>query len=670
MCGIAGLLNIHTTRPIEESVLSAMNDTIVHRGPDGDGLWISTDRQVGLAHRRLAIIDLSPAAAQPMANENGRVLITFNGEIWNHRPLRQELQAAGHRFRTDHSDTEVLIHGYEEWGETGLLNRIHGMFAFAIWDADKRQLFVARDRIGIKPVYFAMAGGTFLFGSEIKALLRHPAMSRNINPAAMYHYLSFLTTPAPMTMFAGVDKLPAGCYLTIAADGRFAAHRWWDALPGRGVAAEAVEGLSPDALEDFYVRGVQQRLRAAVEKRMMSDVPFGVFLSGGIDSSTNLALMDELMDQPVNSFTVGFKEHEYLNEIEEARFVANHFGAKHHEVLIDEQDMIGYLDKLVFHQDEPIADWVCIPLYFVSRLAKDSGCTVIQVGEGADEQFCGYASYMGYLELWRRYWQPFRMLPGPARHVVAGFADMASRVRPTFGFYADIVLRAANDQEMFWSGAMSFWENRKRSVVNRDAIHGETSSLLFGSALYPESYNSPDTFNVIRSFAQELDSKAPGCDVLTRMIYNEFKLRLPELLLMRVDKITMSTSIESRVPFLDHELVEFTMDIPMHAKVRNWERKHILKKAVRGLLPDRVIDRPKMGFGAPMREWLRSDFGRRVQSELTASPLMARGFFDVKQIDRMVSEHRSGRVDNSLHIWTLYNLACWYDQWVDRRLAA
>lgn len=670
MCGIVGILNLGTSRPIEEPLLARMRDTVAHRGPDGGDLWISADRQVGLGHRRLSIIDLNQAAAQPMPNEDGTVIITFNGEIWNHARLRTELEGAGHRFRTDHSDTEVLVHGYEHWGEEGLLNRIEGMFAFAIWDAKRKQLFLARDRVGVKPLYFARTGGMFLFASEIKALMAHPAMPRDINPAAMYHYLSFLTTPAPMTMFAGVDKLPAGCFLTVEANGSIKARRWWDALPGRGISADEIKGLSEDALEDFYVNGTRKRLRAAVEKRMMSDVPFGVFLSGGIDSTTNLALMSELMDRPVDSFTVGFKDHQHLNELDEARFAANHFGANHHEILVDEKDMIGYLDKLVFHQDEPIADWVCIPLYFVSKLARDSGCTVIQVGEGADEQFCGYDSYMGYLKLWRQYWQPFRMLPGGARHLIAGAASIVGRMRPNLDMYADIIRRAANDEEMFWSGAMSFWEGRKRTIVNRAAIRGDEDSPLFGSALFPTSYNSPDTFNVIRSFASEFERSVPDSDVLTRMIYNEFKLRLPELLLMRVDKITMATSIESRVPFLDHKLVEFTMDIPMRHKVRNWERKSILKKAVRGLIPDRIIDRKKMGFGAPMSQWLRGDFGRRVQAELKGSALMTRGFFDVAQIETMVSDHRSGRADNALQIWTLYNLAGWYDHWIEKRLVA
>jgi len=404
---------------------------------------------------------------------------------------------------------------------------------------------------------------------------------------------------------------------------------------------------------------------------MISDVPFGVFLSGGIDSSTNVALMAQHMDRPVDTFTVGFRDHQHLNELEYAELVAKRFGTKHHTVLIDESDMQGYLDRLIHSQDEPIADWVCIPLYFVSKLARDSGTTVIQVGEGSDEQFCGYQGYMNYLELYRRYWSPFRRLPVPLRRATAhGFAALA-RLRPGLELYADIVDRAARDREHFWTGATVFWDTLKRQLLNLDRLpHGTAPAALLESGLLPESYLQPDSFNVVRSFLGPFDAAHPGSDVLTRMIYNEFKLRLPELLLMRVDKIGMSTSIEARVPFLDHELVEFTMDIPMADKIRGGNAKHLLKKAVTGLIPDEIINRRKMGFGAPMTQWLRGDFGRRVEGELLRSRLLDRGWLNRAYISRLCAEHRSGRRDNSLYIWTLFNLTAWYSYWIDGRSGA
>ncbi|MEK9724575.1 MAG: asparagine synthase (glutamine-hydrolyzing), partial [Rhodospirillaceae bacterium] len=394
MCGIAGLLYPSPVNAPDRGAmvarLDAMASAIAHRGPDGDGFWQSDDARVGLAHRRLAIIDLSPEAAQPMRSAEGDLWITYNGEIYNHAQLRQDLEAAGHRFRTDHSDTEVLIYGYREWGLEGLVGRLEGMFAFAIWDAGRRVLSLARDRIGIKPIYFTRAGGIFRFASEIKALFADPSVPRAMASGALGHYLTYMVTPAPLTLFKGVYKIPAGHLMEVSAEGKVRAWRYWDALPGRGPA--------PNTPAADLAAGVLDRLEAAISKRMMSDVPFGVFLSGGIDSSANVALMDRVSTQPVKTFTVGFKDHTQLNELDYARAVAERFNTDHHEVLVDSRDMQGYLTDLIHHQDEPIADWVCVPLYFVSKLARESGVTVVQVGEGSDEQFCGYDSWMRYLD--------------------------------------------------------------------------------------------------------------------------------------------------------------------------------------------------------------------------------------------------------------------------------
>jgi asparagine synthase (glutamine-hydrolysing) len=667
MCGIAGLFYFKSMRRVDDSVLVRMRDTMVHRGPDGAGNWLSRDARVGLAHRRLSIIDLSTAATQPMANEDDSVWVTFNGEIYNHLGLRAELVGQGHRFQTDHSDTEVLVHGYEQWGIDGLLQRLEGDYAFGLWDDRRQELFLIRDRIGVKPLYFSIQNDLLLFGSEIKAIVAHPDVERDVDPMAMYHYLSFLTTPAPMTMFKGIFKLPAGHYLKISADGSFESRRYWDMVPGQGVPAEAVAGMDAQARETFYVDGIRDRLNQAVEKRMMSDVPFGVFLSGGIDSSTNVALMSQHMDRPVDTFTVGFKDYKHLNELEYADMIAQRFKTNHHEILIDESDMIGYLDELIHHQDEPIADWVCIPLYFVSKLARDSGVTVVQVGEGSDEQFCGYASYMGYLELYRKYWQPFRKyLPGIAQKGVAAMAALAAKAQPRYEIYADIIDRAARGREHFWSGATVFWDTMKDQLVRPGSIApSAVPPELIESGLLPESYLRADTFNIIQSFVGRIDQAHPGQDVLTRMIYNEFKLRLPELLLMRVDKISMSTSLEARVPFLDHKLLEFSMDIPMQYKVRNNEAKYLLKKAVEGLIPHELIYRKKMGFGAPMSEWLRGSFGDRVAKAILSSRLMQRGFFDLDYVRGLVQAHKSGKRDCSLYLWTLFNLTAWYDYWID-----
>jgi asparagine synthase (glutamine-hydrolysing) len=669
MCGIAGIFNLTDRVRVNEDILTTMRDTMHHRGPDGGANYIAPNGRIGLAHRRLSIIDLSTTATQPMPNGDESVWVTFNGEIYNHLTLRKELIQAGYRFRTDHSDTEVIVHGYDAWGIDELLRRLEGDYAIGLWNEKAQSLTLIRDRVGVKPLYFSLQKDVFLFASEIKAIVAHPDVERDIDPMAMYHYLSFLTTPAPMTMFKGIYKLPAGHCMEIDNAGKIRVWRYWDALPGQAIDPAEVKGMSDAEREDFYVKGIRSRLTDAVDKRMMSDVPFGVFLSGGIDSSTNVALMAQYMNRPVDTFTVGFKDHTHLNELEYADLVAKKYKTNHHQVLIDEQDMMGYLEDLIHSQDEPIADWVCIPLYFVSKLAKDNGATVIQVGEGSDEQFCGYASYMAYLDLYKKYWSPFqKYVPGLLQKGIAAAAKGAADLRPSLEVYADIIDRAARDREHFWSGATVFWDIAKRHLIVPGAIKPTAlPPALAESGLMPPSYLQADTFNIIQSFNKTIDTQHPGQDVLTRMIYNEFKLRLPELLLMRVDKIAMSVSLEARVPFLDHHLVEYTMDIPMKDKVKGKTAKHLLKKAVEGLIPDEIIHRKKMGFGAPMSQWMRGAFGKHVEASVLSSRLLNRGFFNKGYIQDLFHDHFSGRRDNSLYLWTLFNLTAWYDYWIEKK---
>lgn len=665
MCGIAGVYHYASSGVVDESSLIAMRDTMAHRGPDDAGVWVAPHRRAGLAHRRLSIIDLQHNAAQPICNEDGTVWITFNGEIYNHGELRKQLLRGGHRFVTHHSDTEVLVHGFEEWGIDGLIRRLKGMFAFAVFDVRGSILYLVRDRVGIKPLYFSLRQGILLFASEIKALFQYPCLDPEMSSRAMYHYLSFLTAPAPMTLFKDVYKLPAGHLLRIEDHGRLKARRYWDALPGAGIAPGALNSLSAGAREDFYIEGIRTKLEQAVQRRMMADVPYGAFLSGGIDSSTNVAMMKRFTDRPIRTFTVGFSDHGYLNELEYARKVAEHFKTDHHQVLIGEKEMTGYLDNMVYHQDEPIADWVCIPLYFVARLARENGVKVIQVGEGADEQFAGYQGYLDFLRLAQTYWRPFtEYLPAGLQQTAASAARRLARRFPSLASRADIVHRAAHGREPFWTGATLFWETQKEALINKDAFPNETvDEELLASGLLSPAYATTDSFEIIRSFRDRIDACCPQADALTRMIYNEFKLRLPELLLMRVDKITMSTSLEARVPFLDHELVEFTMDIGMQSKIGSETPKRLFKSAVKGLIPDEIIDRPKMGFGAPMKDWLRGPFGTAVQGRLSSSPVMTSGMFNPRFIDWLFAAHQSNR-DMSSYIWALYNLSAWHDRWI------
>lgn len=665
MCGIAGILDFSAQRPPKGEELAAMQNTMRHRGPDGDGQWMSQDKTVGLAHLRLAIIDLSDKAIQPMSDGNDKAWVTFNGEIYNHVDLRRQLEAMGRQFRTDHSDTEVLLHGYLQWGLEGLLERLEGMFAFALWDEEKQILNLARDRIGIKPLYFTRCQGRFVFASEIKAILALNEIERDIDPQALNHFLSFMVAPAPLTMFKDIFKLPAAHFVQITKSGEMSFKTYWNATPGRGIAPGEIKGLGSAALENFYTRGIRQRLEQAIEKRMMSDVPFGVFLSGGIDSSANVALMSTMTDRRVETFTVGFKDHPHLNEMDYARRVAGDFKTNHHEVLIDESDMTGYLDTLVHSQDEPIADWVCIPLYFVSKLARDSGVTVVQVGEGSDEQFCGYDSYMTYLKLYRSFWNSYTgIMPGLFKQAAGAAAMGLSSMTGRLDRAVEVLSRAANNQELFWTGANPFWNVHKQRLISQDLSGGDYQELS-AAGLQMDGLAQANSGAIISAYMKDFDAAHPGCDTLTRMIHSEMRLRLPELLLMRVDKIGMSTSIEARVPFLDHQLVEFTMDIPMDWKIKNGQSKYLLKKALADILPHEILHRPKMGFAAPMADWLRGDFGARAERSVLDSRLLVRNFLDRNHIAAMFRQHREGRRNNALHLWTLFNLTSWYDHWID-----
>ncbi|HZU38531.1 MAG TPA: asparagine synthase (glutamine-hydrolyzing), partial [Gemmataceae bacterium] len=418
MCGIVGMLALPGSTLGGAPHLLRMRDALAHRGPDGAGAWVSPDDRVALGHRRLSILDLSESAAQPMSNEDGGLWVSFNGEVYNHAEIRAELEQIGrHRWKTDHSDTEVVLHAFEEWG-IDCLHRFRGMFAIALWDARKHELWLIRDRLGIKPLYYSLRPGRLTFASEIKALLQDPDQPRRVHEEAFYHYLSFLTTPAPQTLFDGISKLPAGTWLCVRANGRVEQHRWWDAWDHvtpltRHSEAEIAELLLAE-------------LRRAVQLRKVSDVPVGVFLSGGIDSSTNAALFSEGDARPVKTFSIGYagEYQSYRNELDFARLMAERVGASHHERLLSMDDLLDFLPTMVRLQDEPIADPVCVPVYYVSKLARDNGVIVCQVGEGADELFFGYPWWKQLLQVYR-----LNALPVPRLVKQAGLVGLKAMGR-------------------------------------------------------------------------------------------------------------------------------------------------------------------------------------------------------------------------------------------------
>ncbi|HEC22990.1 MAG TPA: asparagine synthase (glutamine-hydrolyzing) [Chloroflexi bacterium] len=629
MCGIAGIVRLDAGPPVEESLLRRMADTIAHRGPDDAGVYVSPDGRAALANRRLAIIDLSPAGHQPMSNGDGTLWIAYNGEVYNYADHRPELEAKGHTFRS-RSDTEVILHLYEEHGPAAL-EKLRGMFALAIWDERKRQLFLARDRIGIKPLYYTVAGGQFIFASEIKAILQHPAVRRSVDEEALYHFLSFLTSPAPRTLFRGIYKLPPGHYAVLNADGDLRIAEYWD------VFDEARP--HPEWTAEQYSQALLSELRESIRLRMVSDVPFGVFLSGGIDSSTNVALMAEQMDRPVQTFSVGYAGQERYNEFRYARRVAEHFGAEHHEIVIDEEDLIRFLPGLVYHQDEPIADPVCVPIYYVSKLARESGTIVIQVGEGADELFAGYTHWLDILRLYHGAWQVYTRLPAPLRRLALAAAPLdRDSIRYEF------VRRATAGEELFWGGAEAFGEARKNRLISAGlrARLGDLSS-----------------WDVIRPYRRRFEERSAGlnADYVNWMAYLDLRLRLPELLLMRVDKMSMATSIEARVPYLDHVFVGLALSVPERIKLNGGGTKAHFKRMVRGLIPDEIIDRPKQGFAVPVDEWLQTRLGGVMRRKL--ADFMARtDYFNPPAVQKMIER-------NDYLTWYLLNFALWHELWIE-----
>src|SRR6202158_4808251 len=634
MCGIVGALVFENgSFIVTEPPIRRMRDTMVHRGPDGAGVWLSADRRVGLGHRRLSIIDLSASAGQPMANEDGTLQVTFNGEIYNHAEIRAELEAiGGHVWRTDHSDTEVVLHAFEEWG-IECLQRFRGMFAIALWDARQGALWLLRDRIGIKPLYYSVHHGRITFASEIKALLEDPHQARGVNETALYHYLSVITTPAPETLFEGIRKLPGGTWIRVDSDGQIRAQRYWDAW----------DHVTP--LEGVDEREVAERLlaelRTAVKLRKVSDVPVGVFLSGGIDSSTNARLFSEGEGSPVKTFSIGYEgEYQsYQNELHYARMVAKLVGADHHERLLTQGDLLNLLPTMVQLQDEPIADPVCVPVYYVSDLARRNGVTVCQVGEGADELFWGYPTWKTKLRL-----QQANSVPCPAalkRLAMAGLR-LAGKDR---GHQYEAPRRASLGQPVFWGGADAFTDAQKHRLLSPRLRH---------------RFQGVTSWDALAPIWQRFQEKAWEPSHLHWMTYVDLNLRLPELLLMRVDKMSMGVSLEGRVPFLDHKFVELALGIPSALKTRNGQLKYILKKAVRGVIPDEIIDRKKQGFAVPVYEWFFGALGERTRRELEEF-CSETDFIDRKAVTALIEEHQGHQ------LWCLLNLALWWKRFIGER---
>lgn len=642
MCGFTGFLD-RSGFSDGDALLRRMADTIAHRGPDSDGYWVDGEAGVALAHRRLAIIDLSPAGHQPMLSHDGRFVLTYNGEIYNHIDLRRELDEQGANAWRGHSDTETLLQGFSVWGVRGTLERANGMFALALWDRAERKLYLARDRMGEKPLYYGRQGKTLLFGSELKALRQHPAWQGGIDRGALSLFLRHSYVPGPYSIYDGIQKLPPGHYLEMAAGDADLPEpiAYWDIAEKARYARDRPFEGSPDAGVD----ALEDLLLDAVGIRMAADVPLGAFLSGGYDSSTIVALMQRQSSRPVKTFSIGFSEAEY-NEAHHAKRVAKHLGTDHTELYATPQDALDQIPILPHHWDEPFADASQIPTLLVSRLAR-TAVTVSLSGDGGDELFCGYNRYAQGYDVWRRLGRMPRglrkMISGALRLAPAGAIDNAMKIAP-----ANLRRMAVGDRLLKLADVLDVEQGDDfyRTLVSHSKDPG---SLVLGGHEPPTILSEADP-----------DWPATG-DFRDRMMYLDMRSYLPDDILVKVDRASMAVSLESRVPLLDHRVVEFALALPLAHKLRNGEAKWPLRQLLYRYVPREMMERPKTGFGVPIEHWLRGPLRDWADDLLAPDRLRREGVLDADAVSRLWSDTRSGRRRTHHHVWDILMFQAWLD---------
>jgi asparagine synthase (glutamine-hydrolysing) len=627
MCGIAGIVAVDRLQPEERARLGAMQEVLRHRGPDEAGIHV--DDLAGLTHRRLSIVDVR-SGQQPLSNEDGTIWVTYNGEIYNHADLRTELEAAGHRYRT-RCDTETIVHAYEQWGDD-CVHRFRGMFAFAIWDAPRRRLLLARDRLGIKPLYWSTAGNRIVFGSEIKAILASGIVPAEANDALLPELLTTRYSSDEQTLFKSIFRLLPGHRL-VFEHGRTTVHQYWDVPTGLP---------SPSVPPRDVVPRFRSLLQESVRLRLMADVPLGMFLSGGIDSSAIAALMAPMMDRPLKTFSVAFKDRAY-SELEYARAVARAINAESHEVVVDEADFFGALPKLVWHEDEPIAHPSSVPLYFVSALAREH-VKVVLTGEGSDELLAGYGKYPRSLLNWRGGQVYGALAPDRLQSWVRD--AVVPRLPGRIGRYASrSFLALPHDPDAV------FFDNF--AGINTARLAGLLKSAALDRGRPP--------YEASRSWWER---PADGTPLLNRVLYADLKTYLVELL-MKQDQMSMAASIESRVPFLDHHLVEFAAGLHPSAKLRGFTTKWLLRQAVRDVLPREILTRKKMGFPVPFGRWMRGPQQQLARDVLLDRRSRQRGVLEPNAIERLIGAHSAGTIDAGDSLWALLNLELWYRTFID-----
>jgi asparagine synthase (glutamine-hydrolysing) len=624
MCGIAGFADrqhpFAGRKEADLALVRAMCDVIRHRGPDDEGIHV--EGAIGLGMRRLSIIDLA-GGHQPIHNEDESVWVVFNGEIYNYRELRVELERAGHRFYTA-SDTETIVHAYEQWGEN-CFERLRGMFAIALWDRRTSTMVLARDRAGIKPLQYAEHAGRLYFASELKSLLAAGAVDGAIDLESLDHYLSFLYTPRDRSIFKGVSKLPPGHVLQWR-QGSVDVRPFWQIG-----ARETFRGTEPEAAEEL-----RRVLAGAVRSHMVSDVPLGAFLSGGVDSSAVVGLMAEASSRPVETFSIGFDEPQY-DELEHARTVARHFGTEHHEFVV-RPDGLSILDRLIEHFDEPFADSSAIPTWYVSEIARRH-VTVVLSGDGGDELFGGYDRYLPHPRVAR-----FDRLRLPGRR------QLAAAIWPLLphGIQGKNFLRHVSlDANGRFIDSVALFRDDEKAALYADGVRASLHDVSATSTL-----------------GRHFDRFA-ALPAHSRMMRFDFETYLPEDVLTKVDRMSMAHSIESRVPLLDNEVIDFASTLPAHFKIRDGRRKHVLKEALRGLVPDGILERRKQGFGVPLDVWFRGRLTGLFGDILGSARTRQRGYFKPAFVNRIVHEHLSGRRDHTLQLWQLLVFELWHRHYVD-----
>ncbi len=635
MCGIAGIVSTDGLAADASLRAVRMRDVMDYRGPDEAGLHI--DDFAALAHRRLSIVDLS-TGQQPLSNEDGSVWVSFNGEIYNHGDARRDLEACGHRYRT-RSDTETIVHAYEQWGDD-CAHRFRGMFAFALWDAPRRRLLLTRDRLGIKPLYWARVGDLLLFASEIKGILASGLVDAEANYDALTETLGTRYTSGERTLFKNVYKLLPGHQLVFER-GEIRVRQYWDVPAGQRNAPPRSAGatrVGADVVSTF-----RDLLTESVRLRLMSDVPLGMFLSGGVDSVAIASIMAKLIDRPLKTFSVAFKERAF-NELDYARQAARAIGADAHEIVIDDRDFFGALPKLLWHEDEPIAHPSSVPLYFVSKLAREH-VTVVLTGEGSDELMAGYGKYLRLQWNWRAGTMYERLTPRAVRRLLAGGV---ARVPGTLGRYArrSFLAMARTPEAMFLDNFAAIRLADQRELLAPEFRPLATARLAYGASV--EYFDRPEAGTL-----------------LDRLLYTDLKSYLVELL-MKQDQMSMATSIESRVPFLDHCLVEYVSQLPDSWKLSGLTTKRILREAMKGLVPETILNRPKMGFPVPFGRWTRDGWNAVARDVLLDRTARERGLTDPVAVERLLRDHADGRTDGTDRIWTLLNLELWHRTFIDQ----